>query len=412
MSDKDGMLETLNELTQQDFPRHCFNERGVQVKVPSLHKMVDITKDANGETDAYYSVYSFPEGHPKNGHIPKVDTLFLDFDIADDHIYKLTESEDDWEDAINDLLHVVSNVAMELYMNGAVNPWRFALSGHKGVHMYLDFPSIDPEAGSFSQFKTGLENLATELMDKWERNIKVEVNKYADQAVLGDLSRLSRIPNTLHPTATERFDEPRYCVPVTAEEMIDIDATEYRELCSEPRLPESWGRNPSKKARVYVRQHIFDAIVNRGSDGELPSYGDDSNYKPKRIERYKANTKGNYDEIEDVWYLLADKPCIKAFYEGKWDSDNGTGQQFAHGPESHWMELFTMTHLINKNVPYELCVDFFSHMDGFDPYQTKERLNQLIGRSYSKMTCEKLWTNAPSFCLGKECALYETEGQR
>jgi DNA primase large subunit len=70
------------------------------------------------------------------------------------------------------------------------------------------------------------------------------------------------------------------------------------------------------------------------------------------------------------------------------------------------MEMFAITHMIDKEVPIETMVDFFSQTPGFQEAYTRDRIKQYISRSYNPVNCEKIWQQADQFCLHDSCQLW------
>lgn len=344
--------------------------------------------------DGYVSVYGFPRGHSKNGNIPEVDTLMLDFDVPGDQ-YDGDGDMGDWTSEMYDLLARVRLVVEYLADEGKVDHWRFSLSGHKGVHLYLDFPAIHPEMGDLSQFKSGLAAYTSELITYLEDDIGVNLEPWLD-VDSSDMGRLTRLPNTRHPGASSAFGSDRYCVPVTANELRDLTVADYWALTSSPReVPDGISRVESKRAAGRIGRHIQHA-----SASSTATY--DRSYNSDRVEEYKRNANDGYDSVDDLWLFLEDRPCIKAYYERD-------GDHFHYGDASHTMELFVMARLVNMGVPYELIVEFFETMgaDGFHDGATRARLNEVIARNYNEFNCEKVWRDAPRFCLEDRCNIYQ-----
>lgn len=383
------------------YPRRVGYEDGdefKQVTVDSTFELTHKIDNIDETSDKFISVYSFPDGHPSNGNNPLVDTIFFDFDIRDDHIYRLTGDPQDWYDAIDELLMVVSEIAHRLLEKGADIYWRASLSGHKGVHLYLDFEALPTKSAPFSQYKVGLNNFVSETIESLNQQIPLDVTPYVD-ADSADLARLCRFPNTTHPDACRKFEEYRYCVPVSIKELATMDADDYIHLTQQPRLPDEWVRNSTNETiRSSVRQNIFDALVHsEAGGGDVEDYGG-AEFKRSRITAYKERNDGKFDEVDDIWWKLNGTPCIKQYL----DRDD----QFDHGGASHMFELFIMTHMVDAEIPYDIIVEYFSEIEGFSPVETKGRLNQIIGRSYSPVNCEKIWQKAPQFCINNGCDLY------
>lgn len=377
-----------------------------QKTVASKFELVDQIDSIPKESPKYISVYGFPRGHTTAGYPPEVDTVFLDFDIPSGHIYHLTKDESDWKNAINALLEPLREVAWSLYTNGMSDYWRVVLSGHKGIHLYLDFPAVESETASVAHFRRGLQQFVQQTTDRLEGHTHLSLEEFTD-ADSADLARLCRFPNTIHEDATRNFGEDRYCVPVEMDELIGMDAERYAELTRSPRLPASWDRTESDKAREFVRQNIFHAIK-MGDDVESNArYAVGGQFNKDRVDRYRRENQDKFERIEEIWWLLQDKPCIREYYN--------RDDQFRYSQQSHLFELFVMTHLLKIGVPYDLIVEFFRDMEGFDEAETTFRLNQLIGRGYhldsesgstAPIKCETVWAQAPEFCVNDDCRTY------
>ena len=351
---------------------------------------------ANERDDGYVSVYGFPRGHTSDGEVPRVDTLMLDFDVPGD-IYDGDGDMGDWTKEMNDLLARVRLVAEYLSEEDKAHHWRFTLSGHKGVHMYLDFPAIHPESGDLSQFKAGLSQYTSELVTFLEDEVNVSLDPWLD-VDSSDMGRLTRLPNTRHPGASSAFGSDRFCVPVTVEELRTLTTADYWAMTAEPRrVPDGIRRVESERAHEAVTRYIQYAAPS--SSGTYSG-----SYNAERVEEYKQATEGNFDSLDDLWLFIEDKPCIKAYF----DRD---GDQFHYGYASHTMELFVMAKLVNLGVPYELIIEFFERMgaDGYSEQETRARLNEVIARSYNEFNCEKVWADASRFCLENRCNIWRRE---
>jgi mRNA-degrading endonuclease toxin of MazEF toxin-antitoxin module len=344
--------------------------------------------------DGFVSVYGFPRGHSSDGSVPDVDTLMLDFDVPGDQ-YAGDGDMDDWTSEMYDLLARVRLVVEYLADKGKVDHWRFSLSGHKGVHLYLDFDTVHPDMGNLSQFKTGLSAYTSEMITYLESEIGVTLQPWLD-VDSSDMGRLTRLPNTIHTGATTVFGTERFCVPVTANELRDLTVADYWALTSSPReVPAGVRRIESERASKAVARHIQHASASSSGTHS-------GSYNSERVEEYKNNANDGYESVDDLWLFLEDRPCIKAYYERD-------GDQFHYGNASHTMELFVMARFVNMGVPYEIIVEFFETMDadGFDAHETRGRLNEIIARNYNEFNCEKVWQEAPRFCLEDGCHIYE-----
>jgi mRNA-degrading endonuclease toxin of MazEF toxin-antitoxin module len=366
-----------------------------QSSKPSLNTLVN-KLSSRMHDNGYVSVYGFPRGHSTADNIPDVDTLMLDFDVPGDR-YDGDGDMEDWSAEMSDLLARVRLVANHLVDRDNADHWRFSLSGHKGVHIYLDFPALNPKIGTLDQFKKGMSNYTSELITYLEKQIGVNLTPWLD-VDSSDMGRLTRLPNTKHPGASEAFGNDRYCVPVTPNELRDLTVTDYWALTSTRRpLPDEVRRVESERAKIVAGRHIRNASPNTLDSNSHES----GTYNSERVEQYKENANDAYETVDDLWLFVDDKPCIKAYHERD-------GDQFHYGNASHTMELFVMSKLVNMGIPYELIIEFFESMeaDGFSAADTKKRLNEVIARNYNEFNCEKVWDDAPRFCLEGRCNIY------
>jgi hypothetical protein len=363
-----------------------------QESKPTLNTLVNSVA-SRAHSNGFVSVYGFPEGHSSDGNIPEVDTLMLDFDIPGDQYYG-DGSFEDWAAEMSELLSRVRLVVEHFLDEGKANHWRFSLSGHKGVHMYLDFPKIERVHGNLREFKSGLGAFVSGLIEYMEEAIEVELKPWLD-VDSSDMGRLTRLPNTKHAKASKAFGSSKFCVPVTAKELQNLTVTDYWALTSSRRdVSQKVVRDESERAYLAIVKQIQESTGKREVDY-------DSTYNVKKIEEYKNNSKDGYKSLEDLWLFLEKRPCIKAYY----DRD---GDQFNYGNSSHVMELFVIAKLINMKVPYSLIVEFFATMgaSNFNEAETKKRINELIARDYNEFNCERIWQSAERFCLESQCKIY------
>lgn len=390
-----------NELRQaievwcSTYPRRVTS---IQVEVHDADQVeYELNRIYDDNIDPYISVYGFPSGHTTDKNVPTMDTLFIDFDIPKGGEYRSSNPDPQaWYRDMSELLTRVRSVARLLVRKGSAPNFRASLSGHKGVHLYLDFHPIDPTEGTLGQFKAGTKKYATDLIDYIEQETLLDLETWVD-VDSSDMSRLCRMPNTKHWGATRAFNEDRYCVPVSVRELAEITPNEYAKLTRAPReVPDECTRNPSDTAGEIITQYI------RNSAASKRSYDDIGSYDPTLITKYekKANDK---IELEDVPFLTTNKPCVWAFRE--------RNDMFNHGSSSHDMELNVIGCLLDHKVPIDVIVEFFSSADNFDPDYTEEKVKYLIARNYDGFNCETVWERADEFCLGDSCAIYRDEFQ-
>lgn len=399
----DNIIETMTQIRdaaevwcpEGSYPRRVTRH---QESKPTLNTLVNSVA-SRAHSNGFVSVYGFPEGHSSDGNIPEVDTLMLDFDIPGDQYYG-DGSFEDWAAEMSELLSRVRLVVEHFLDEGKANHWRFSLSGHKGVHMYLDFPKIERVHGNLHEFKSGLGAFVSGLIEYMEEAVEVELEPWLD-VDSSDMGRLTRLPNTKHPKASEVFGSSKFCVPVTVNELQDLTVTDYWAFTSSRRdVPDTISRDESERAHLAIVKQI-----QKASGGGEIDY--DTTYDTDKIKEYKENSKEGYKSLENLWLFLEDRPCIKAYH----DRD---GDQFEYGNSSHTMELFVIAKLINMKVPYDLIIEFFATMDAveFSEAKTRKQVDELIARDYNEFNCERIWEDADRFCLKSRCKIYNQSNEK
>lgn len=140
--DDDGVDITM---WAPDFPRQAtFGNGARQGDVSSRLQLRDsLMRAAENGGPGYTSVYSFPNGHSTDGNLPKIDTLFFDLDIpSDEGSYNPREGGEvaAWRRDMSKLLVRARMVAQVIRDADLAKHVRVAYSGHKGIHLYIDFP--------------------------------------------------------------------------------------------------------------------------------------------------------------------------------------------------------------------------------------------------------------------------------
>ena len=416
--DSDKALWKASGVFAPDYPRQSSSSQTMQVSRWTRGEFCRALGEArdNG-MPGYYSVYSFPRGHSRDGNIPKVDCIFIDLDVSGGD-YNPTEGQTDfdaWERDMSALLARARMIAQAIIDGGQEQHFRVVLSGHKGLHLYLDFPTISPGNGDFGQFKSGLKQYGERVMSWLDStaggiNIKPWVDVDAS-----DLGRLARHPNTIHHSAAYD-DVTRWCVPITVNELADLRVEDYLDLTQGPRWPDGYERNPSTSAGDKVVQAIRNATAsNRTGSGstynsdlidyydhELDDrwYGDTSDLEQNEKELISDLEPANGDiELEDIDFLTANYPCITAF--------RNRDDAFEHENASHTMEISIIGKFVEMGVPREVIHKFFAQIPGYREEYTDEQVNKIIGREYKSFNCATIADRAPTFCLGKRCPVYE-----
>jgi hypothetical protein len=352
-----------------------------------------LTEAERGKDDSpFISVYSFPRGHSSDGNVPRIDTLFIDFDIEDGEYERGSGNRDAWQRDLSHLLVRVRQVAREIQDSDNANGWRAALSGHKGIHLFLDFEPLDTDLGDFEDYIGGVNDYAADLVDELsERTGISDLDRYVD-VTSGDLSRLCRVPNTLHGGATSSFGEERYCVPVSLAELSSMTPEAYEEFTRSPRSPPSEARSPVSSVTEVVEQHV------RLADGRATDYsstGRASTLDWSRVTEYREQSNDNLT-LSDVKLLTSDMPCVWAFHERE--------DKFQHGNQSHEFETHAIAKLLECNFPIDVIKEFLSNSPDYDEDYTEQRIKELIARDFNPYTTRKLLQRAPEFCGYSWCA--------
>lgn len=375
-----------------DYPRQSSDGATIQQERTDRPAFVSaLNETIHNGMPGYYSVYSFPRGHSTDGNIPNVDCIFIDLDISDDYDPKVGDTSfSAWRRDMSALLARVRMIASSIIDAGKADYIRASLSGHKGLHLYLDFPTISPNNGTFQQFKNGLSDYGDEVMNWLDDTAGgVNIEQWVDVDA-SDLGRLARHPNTIN-FGAKYDDQTRWCVPVTIEELADLTVESYLELTRSPRWPDGYSRTPSTTAGNKVVQAIRTATSSQST-----SKSSKSSYDRQAVENYDPEEN---IEFADLDFLTANKPCIKAFRE--------RDDAFDHSSSSHEMELNIIARFVEMGVPREVIHEYFEKIPNYDEEITNRQINKVIGRGYTEFNCESVADRAPQFCLGRECSVYQ-----
>lgn len=375
------------------YPRQSSDHRTMQDRRANRRDFCNsLVQASKNEMPGYYSVYSFPRGHSRSGNIPDVDCIFIDLDVEGGD-YNPNEGRtkfDAWRRDMSALLTRARMIARTILDAGKEEHYRVTLSGHKGLHIYLDFPTIAPSNGSFEKFKAGLKEYGERVI-RWLDTTSggVNIDPWVDVDA-SDLGRLARHPNTIHHGAVYD-DTERWCVPVTMDELASLRVEDYLRLTREPRWPDGYERNPSESAGEKATQAIRTASVSPSA----PSRNNTSRPNPENVEQYEANED---IEAEDIPFLTSNYPCIQAFLE--------RDDAWNYGNASHLMEVNVVGKLIRLNVPRDVIHEVFAEIPGYSEGKTDEVINDVLEREYNSFNCAKLASRAETFCLGSDCSVY------
>lgn len=376
-----------------DYPRQSSSKYTIQ---DERHSRVDFCEALQSATDhempGYYSVYSFPRGHSRDGNIPKVDCIFIDLDVSDEYDPKNEKTDfGAWRRDMSSLLARARMIANAIIDADQQQHFRATLSGHKGLHFYLDFPTVVPSNGSFGQFKGGLKEYGEQVMSWLDSTAGgVNIDPWVDVDA-SDLGRLARHPNTVHHEAAYD-DTTRWCVPVTIEELANLKVDDYLELTEAPRWPDGYERTPSETAGEKVVQ----AIRNASSSSRTGS-SESSTFDSGVINQYEEDANEDI-ELGDIAFLTSNYPCIAKFRE--------RDDAFDHDNSSHIMEVNVIGKLVELGTPREVIHKFFEEIPGYEEDTTDEQIDTIIGRQYKSFNCNNIADRAPMFCLGSDCSVY------
>lgn len=404
------VLWNASKVFAPTFPRWCADDGSTQARRTSRSDFVAALGRASSRgSPGYYSVYAFPDGHPQWGNIPRVDCIFIDLDVTGDMYDPDSPSMHDWRYDMSALLARARMIADAICDADQEQHFRAVLSGHKGIHLYLDFPPIAPENGTQGQFKNGLALYGETVMD-WLDGLAggVNIHPWVDVDA-SDLSRLGRHPNTRHHGASH--DEvDRWCVPVTMAELATLTTDDYLSLTSQPRpLPDGYERVPSQTAHDKLVQRIRSAAdSSRGSTGDTRRTREEE--EALRDYRTSQNECIELDDLLDP-VIMGDKPCVQAFRK--------RDDAYRHGIASRKMELSIMGRFLDMNVPVEVIHEFFEPIPGYDEQTTNDMLADLLARDnpYGEFNCaticggvdrdgKRVAAQAPQFCLRENCSIY------
>lgn len=346
----------------------------------------------------YFSVYSFPRGHSKNENIPKVDCIFIDLDIDGDEYDPNSDDTDfgAWRRDMSKLLVRSRMIANAILDENQEDYFRVTLSGHKGIHLYLDFPTIAPANGSFYQFKNGLETYGEQVMN-WLDSAAggIGIDQWVDVDA-SDLGRLARHPNTIHHGA-KYDDTTRWCVPVTVEELADLRVDDYLTLTESPRWANGITRIPSESAGDKVVQAIRDAPKGGSKAATSGSTRKSERAVTADVSEYEDNSNDDI-EPEDIDFLTSNYPCISSFLK--------RDDPFDHGNASHLMEMNVIGRFVELQVPKDVIHSVFEDMPRYNSGETEDMINEVIKKGYKSFNCAGIAQKAPQFCHGDSCSVY------
>lgn len=388
-----------------DFPRR-FGALQVWVDdYTSLLKLIVNSQDRDG----FISVYSFPEHlHPKEGGNPPISTIFIDLDVESPELSNLrTRWEHEDKTVIEQLLALRVNLLREVLkqakafvtylLKRGIQP-RILLSGFKGVHVFIDFPSVQ-----FSSLE-----IAKHIIRMYLDEVKVQVAKETnvdvvfDSSVIGDVSRLCRIPNTVNIKATKLLGRPQYAVPATIEEFMSLGHKEYDKLCASPRYLQV-SRKESHEVLVMLTRITEDMDLDEVALTPKGSVKDS-----ERLEDYERECTQEILTDEDYEDLNV-RLCFKKVRTEKISLDGAGG---------HLMRIGAVMELATQGLSIPSIVRWFDFCSDYDPITTEAAVKSLISRGYTDKYVDEYGREDRKglkcttiqrcgFCLGDACPVYQ-----
>jgi len=396
-----------------DFPRRFGSPTQVWVNNYSESKQF-ITKSLNAGLDAFISVYSFPEyHHPMEGGNPPISTLFIDLDIESEELSDLRRRWDNGDKKVIDRLLVLRvTLLKDVLRQGKalvgylvrknIQP-RILLSGFKGLHIFIDFPSVQ-----FSSPKIA-KSIITKFLDDINNRVAEDINVHVnfDTSVIGDLSRLCRIPNTANIKATKLLGRAQYAVPVTVDEFLKVTEEDYDKLCSSPRyipIP----RNESTEVIAMLTR-----ITEEMDLDEVAVTPKTSVKNPERLESYERECTKEILTDED-FAKLDIRPCFKKVRQERISLEGSGG---------HLMRIGAVMELACQELSISSIVRWFDFCSDYDSDITESSVKSIISRGYTdKHLNEYGWEHRKGlkcttiqrcrFCLGASCDVYRRKNYR
>jgi len=388
-----------------DFPRRF---GVVQIWVDDYASLLKSIADCQ-DCDGFISVYSFPEHlHPKEGGNPPISTIFIDLDVESPELSDLRTRWEHGDKSVVDQLLVLrmtllrevlkqANTFVSYLVKRGIHP-RILLSGFKGIHIFIDFPCVQ-----FSSLE-----VAKYIIRKFLDYVKIQVAKESnidvvfDTTVIGDLSRLCRIPNTANIKATKLLGRPQYAVPVTVEQLISLTPEEYDRLCSTPRFTEV-ERRESHEVLVMLTRITEDMDLDEVAITTKTSVKD-----TERLEAYERECTKEILTDEDYEELNI-RPCFKRVRKELISLD---------GPGGHMMRIGAVMELAARGLSISSIVRWFDFCHDYDPAITETAVNSIISRGYTDKYVDEYGREYRKgfrcttiqrygFCLEDKCEIYK-----
>jgi hypothetical protein len=364
--------------------------------------------------DCFVSVFSFPDRkHPKDGGNPLVSTIFIDLDVESPEFSELKRR---WEQGDTSGLDEMKSLRLTLmaevlkqarsvvaYLKALKIEPRILLSGFKGVHIFVDFPSVlfsSPQTAKVI-IRTFLEQVAEGAGKEHGCEIKF------DASVIGDLSRLCRIPNSHNSKATKLLGRDQYAIPVTFDELMNLTTADYDKLCSTSRY------------LIVKRKESMRALDMLTKIAEKMTFEDDSTSATPAITHktlVKNPEKLNAYERECTRVILTEedfdrlniRPCFKRVRKDKISLEGSGG---------HLMRIGAVKELAMQNLSINSLIRWFDFCNDYDAAKTEKNVRNLISTGYTDkrmdeyglerrygFRCETI--QQCGYCMKDECHIY------
>lgn len=245
-----------------------------------------------------------------------------------------------------------------------------------------------------------LEDLAVNVTA--ETGIKADF----DSAVMGDVSRLCRIPNTPNKKASKLLGRIQYAVPLTIDEFMDLTPPDYDHLCS--------ARHYVQIARleslaILPKLTKISAEMKFDDELSIPLVTTKKSVRnPEKLAQYAEectreilNAEG-YDEL-DI------RPCFIRVRKERISLTGGNG---------HKMRIGAFKELSMQNLSINSMVRWFDFCDDFNAALTERNIKSLISTGYTDKCIDECGSKRRKgyrcetirecgFCLKDDCRIYQ-----
>jgi hypothetical protein len=214
--------------------------RRLSFDTESPKEAVELINAVNGVKDVYRSVYNYKSDViPENA---RIDKIFLDFDP---------------EDGV-DILAEVQRVVGVLYDMGL--SYSVYFSG-RGFHVYVYTKPVI--AGELNSAFDAIRNFVYFLMEKASED--GEPINY-DRSVVGDIMRVSRLPNTMN------LKTKMYCIPIKHSEVYESSLSDISQMAKTQRKIKNKVEGKLVDLKEYdeaVKKHSLRGIIEDFDDEDV-----------------------------------------------------------------------------------------------------------------------------------------------